>query len=70
MDLANYIRDIPDFPKPGILFKDITPLLAEPRAFRQAIQQMDHAPAEPGFEITHKSVREKEHAAATAGLAA
>ena len=27
------IRDIPDFPKPGILFKDITPLLADPRAF-------------------------------------
>src|SRR3954471_13141025 len=27
------IRDIPDFPTPGILFKDITPLLAEPRAF-------------------------------------
>jgi len=40
MDLANYIRDIPDFPKPGILFKDITPLLAEPQAFRQAIQLM------------------------------
>ena len=40
MDLAHYIRDIPDFPRPGILFKDITPLLAEPRAFRQAIQQM------------------------------
>src|SRR5207245_7506852 len=40
MDLTQYIRDIPDFPKPGILFKDITPLLAEPRAFRQAIQQM------------------------------
>lgn len=38
MDLASYIRDIPDFPKPGILFKDITPLLAEPRAFEQAIQ--------------------------------
>ena len=37
MDLAKYIRDIPDFPKPGILFKDITPLLAEPRAFRHAI---------------------------------
>jgi adenine phosphoribosyltransferase len=43
MNLASYIRDIPDFPKPGILFKDITPLLAEPRAFRQAIQEMcDH----------------------------
>lgn len=38
MNLASYIRDIPDFPKPGIVFKDITPLLAEPRAFEQAIQ--------------------------------
>jgi adenine phosphoribosyltransferase len=43
MQLADYIRDIPDFPKPGIIFKDITPLLAEPRAFRQAIDQLcDH----------------------------
>ena len=32
--LKRLIRDIPDFPKPGILFKDITPLLAEPAAFR------------------------------------
>jgi adenine phosphoribosyltransferase len=40
MNLAKYIRDIPDFPKPGILFKDITPLLAEPQAFRQAITLM------------------------------
>jgi adenine phosphoribosyltransferase len=37
MDLAQYIRNIPDFPKPGIQFKDITPLLAEPRAFQEAI---------------------------------
>jgi adenine phosphoribosyltransferase len=37
MDLKQYIRDIPDFPKPGILFKDITPLLAEPRAFQFAV---------------------------------
>jgi adenine phosphoribosyltransferase len=37
MNLGQYIRDIPDFPKPGILFKDITPLLAEPAAFREAI---------------------------------
>ncbi len=43
MDLARYIRDIPDFPKPGILFKDITPLLAYPPAFQDAIRQMlDH----------------------------
>jgi adenine phosphoribosyltransferase len=40
MDLAKYIRDIPDFPKPGILFKDITPLLAEPQAFRQSIHDL------------------------------
>ena len=31
--LRAHIRDVPDFPKPGILFKDITPLLADPRAF-------------------------------------
>jgi adenine phosphoribosyltransferase len=37
LDLTRYIRDIPDFPKPGILFRDITPLLASPDAFRQAV---------------------------------
>src|SRR6516165_732212 len=40
MDLAKYIRNIPNFPKPGILFKDITPLLADPDAFHAAIHQM------------------------------
>ncbi len=40
MNLEQYIRDIPDFPKPGILFKDITPLLAEPAAFRSAVEQL------------------------------
>jgi adenine phosphoribosyltransferase len=39
MNLANYIRDIPDFPKPGILFKDITPLLSDPGAFQEAIDR-------------------------------
>ena len=32
MDLKRFIRDVPDFPKPGILFKDITPLLLNPKA--------------------------------------
>ena len=32
--LASRIRDVPDYPKPGIVFKDITPLLADPEAFR------------------------------------
>jgi adenine phosphoribosyltransferase len=36
-DLRAYIRDIPDFPKPGILFRDITPLMASPAAFRVAV---------------------------------
>ena len=40
MDLASYIRNIPDFPKPGIQFKDITPLLANPEAFQEAIHLM------------------------------
>ena len=40
MDLTQYIRNIPDFPKPGIMFKDITPLLAHPQAFREAIDRM------------------------------
>ena len=40
IDLREYIRNIADFPKPGIMFKDITPLLASPRAFRAAIAQL------------------------------
>ena len=36
-DLKQRIREIPDFPKPGILFRDITPLLSDGQAFRQAI---------------------------------
>jgi adenine phosphoribosyltransferase len=39
-DLASYIRDVPDFPKPGILFKDIMPLLADPDAFRTAVDDL------------------------------
>jgi adenine phosphoribosyltransferase len=39
-NLRDFIRDIPDFPKPGILFRDITPLLATPSAFRATIDQL------------------------------
>ena len=50
MDLKAYIRDIPDFPKPGIIFKDITPLLASPEAFNYVLEQMEKAvkPLAPG----------------------
>jgi len=40
LNLADYIREIPDFPKPGVLFRDITPLLAKPAAFRRAVVDM------------------------------
>ena len=40
MELAEFIRDVADFPKPGIVFKDITPLLADASAFADAITQM------------------------------
>jgi len=39
-DLRSRIRDIPDFPKPGILFRDITPLLADGRSFHQTIDYL------------------------------
>jgi len=39
-DLSRFIRDIPDWPKPGILFRDITPLLAHPQALRAAVDAM------------------------------
>jgi adenine phosphoribosyltransferase len=37
MDFKSLIRDVPDFPKKGILFKDITPLLKDPKAFQEVI---------------------------------
>ncbi|GAG41749.1 unnamed protein product [marine sediment metagenome] len=40
LNLSDHIRSIPDFPKPGILFRDITTLLAHPPAFREAIRQL------------------------------
>ena len=43
MDFKSYIRTIPDYPKPGILFRDVTTLMAHPEAFKAAI----HAIAAP-----------------------
>lgn len=39
-DLRSFVKDVPDFPEPGILFRDITPLLASPLAFQLAIYEM------------------------------
>ncbi len=40
MNLRDYVRDVPDFPKAGILFKDITPLLQSQEAFRYSLDEM------------------------------
>jgi adenine phosphoribosyltransferase len=40
MDLRAYIRDVPDFPKPGILFRDISPLLADAGAWRACVERL------------------------------
>ncbi|MCC2592992.1 adenine phosphoribosyltransferase [Tessaracoccus sp. OS52] len=45
--VASLIRDVPDFPKPGVVFKDITPLLASPEGFRDAVTEIiDSAPGD------------------------
>ena len=40
LDLRSFVRDVPDFPRPGILFRDVTPLLADPAALREAIRRL------------------------------
>ena len=48
MDLAAYIRDIPDWPQEGVVFKDITPLLASPEGLKQTIDTLAEAYADAG----------------------
>ena len=43
MDLKKYIAEVPDFPREGILFRDITPLLQNPSAFRYAVDWFSQA---------------------------
>jgi adenine phosphoribosyltransferase len=40
MNLNNYIRDIPNFPIEGVVFKDISPLLSDPIAFKESIDRL------------------------------
>ena len=41
MDLTQYIRTVPDFPEPGIMFRDVTTLFAEPVAFKAMIEKFN-----------------------------
>jgi adenine phosphoribosyltransferase len=47
-DLRRYIREVPDFPRTGILFKDITPLLNDAQAFARAVDLMSQRTPRPG----------------------
>jgi adenine phosphoribosyltransferase len=51
MNLIDYLPGVPDFPKPGVLFRDISPLLANPAAFKEAIRKLDDLAKQ--FDYTH-----------------
>ncbi len=51
MNIADYIAEIPDYPKPGILFRDITTLLADGEAFHTAIDQMADKVSDLDFDL-------------------
>ena len=76
-DLRSSIRTIPDYPKPGIMFRDITTLLGNARAFRRAVDELvqpwagspaisrvstSHAPSAPTARSTRRSSRRRKHA--------
>jgi adenine phosphoribosyltransferase len=49
--LKSLVRDVPDFPEPGIVFKDLTPLLGDAEAFREVVDLLaDHAAALPSVD--------------------
>ena len=51
VDLKSVVRSIPDYPKPGILFRDITTLIEDPAGFRESCERL--AEAHRGLGITH-----------------
>lgn len=51
MNLLDYLPGVPNFPKPGILFRDISPLLANPAAFKEATLQLETLAQQ--FDYTH-----------------
>lgn len=55
MNLKDFIRDVPDFPKKGILFKDIMPLIASPDAFAESVRQLMALAAKPDAVVAIES---------------
>ena len=66
MDLRSHIRDIPDFPKPGIVFKDLTPLFLYPPALEQTIELLARYASD--LEVDLVVAAEDEAARANAGF--
>jgi len=54
-ELSRYIRDVPDFPRKGIVFKDITPLLNDAQALARAVELMSQRSARPGGVVAIES---------------
>ena len=54
-DLHRAIRDVPDFPRKGILFKDITPLLSDPALFQEAVRQLAERAPRPDAVVAIES---------------
>ncbi|AEH50431.1 adenine phosphoribosyltransferase [Pseudothermotoga thermarum] len=50
MDLKKFVRDIPDFPVKGIIFRDVTPLLKSPQAFKFAVDEMARILSDVSFD--------------------
>lgn len=50
VELKTFVRDIPDWPKEGVVFKDITPLLLDPNGFKNAIDSMAEPFADVGID--------------------
>ncbi|MBV8257777.1 MAG: adenine phosphoribosyltransferase, partial [Actinobacteria bacterium] len=51
MDYKTKVREVPDFPEPGVGFKDISPLLLDPHALRQAVDELGAWTAERGADL-------------------
>ena len=49
--IERYLRDVPDFPKPGIIFKDITPLLQDAEGLRTSIRLLEEAVDPAGYDL-------------------
>ena len=55
MDLRPFVRDVPDFPRQGVVFKDITPLLADPRALAESVRRLAGRVSKPEVVVAIES---------------